>query len=71
MDERFERGLLNNILDVRVTADCRPEYTEQRPEMRRDQVCEKILPTGQYLANQFDFLRGGCWDRNHSEVYAS
>jgi hypothetical protein len=44
MGECFECSLPGNILDIRVTADCCPDYTQQRREVRRDQVGGEIAP---------------------------
>jgi hypothetical protein len=63
MGERFKCSLLDNILDFRVTADGCPDHTQQRREMRRDQVLEEIWPSSKDLANQFGFLRRRRWDR--------
>src|SRR5579862_9140001 len=71
MSECFERGLLHNVLHVRLTPNRCPEHKRQGFEMRRNQVCEKILTPTEYLADQSNFLRGACSNRNHSAYSAS
>jgi hypothetical protein len=65
MGQRLERSLLDNVLDIRVTANRSPHGSQQRPEMGSDQVSEEFSTPAKDIANQFDFLRGYPRDRNH------
>jgi hypothetical protein len=57
MGECFKCSLLDNVLHFGVTTDSCPDYTQQRREMRRDQLCEEISTPTENLVNQGAFLR--------------
>jgi hypothetical protein len=66
MGERLKRSLLDNVLHVRVTADCCLDCTQQWREVRRDQLGEEISPPAKDLANQAGLLRTSHVERAHS-----